>query len=247
MIAIMQPTLFPWVGYFDLIDQSKVFILFNDVQFMKRSWQSRNRISTPNGILQITIPTVKCSQTTKIEDVFLKRDNNWNKNLVKTLENNFSKAKHYETVMEWMISFLDREFYKLQDFHSAFIRELACKIGIITPIKFSSEIHIKSINRVEKFIEYSQLHEVSIYLSPTGSFAYLENENAGEKFKKANMEIVFHHYEPVKYETGKLPFEPFMSVIDALFHCGFDEILSVIRAGRKSNYSFNEFKKLRNV
>ena len=42
--AIMQPTYLPWSGYFDLASQSDVFIFLDDVQFERRSWQTRNRI-----------------------------------------------------------------------------------------------------------------------------------------------------------------------------------------------------------
>ena len=42
--AIMQPTYLPWSGYFNLMARVDVFVLLDDVQFERRSWQSRNRI-----------------------------------------------------------------------------------------------------------------------------------------------------------------------------------------------------------
>ena len=36
--AISQPTFFPWLGYFDLIDQVDNFIFYDDVQIEKQSW-----------------------------------------------------------------------------------------------------------------------------------------------------------------------------------------------------------------
>lgn len=240
----MQPTLFPWLGYFDLIDQSDMFIFYNDVQFVKRSWQSRNRISTPNGILQLTIPTVKCSQQTIIQDVYLEKENNWGKNLVKTLKHNYIKSKHYDSVINWISNFLDLEFEKLQDFNTAFIREVCNKIGIKSDFVFSSDIQLKSICRIEKFIEMTILFEDNIYLSPVGSFGYLNDENAGERFKKRNLQIMFHNYEPIKYETGKIRFEPYMSILDALFNCGFEDTLNIIRLGRKENFTYEQYQKL---
>jgi hypothetical protein len=47
-IAISQPTYLPWIGYFDLIDQVDRFVLLDDAQFVKQSWDQRNRIKTPN-------------------------------------------------------------------------------------------------------------------------------------------------------------------------------------------------------
>ena len=42
--AIMQPTFFPWTGYFDLIDEVDTFVFLDDVQFDYRSWQHKNNI-----------------------------------------------------------------------------------------------------------------------------------------------------------------------------------------------------------
>ena len=55
-IAIMQPTYLPWLGYFAMIDQVDVFIIFDSVQFSKRSWQQRNQIKTASGPMWLTVP-----------------------------------------------------------------------------------------------------------------------------------------------------------------------------------------------
>ena len=44
-IAIMQPTYFPWIGYFSLIKFVDKFIFLDNVQFDSRSWQQRNQIA----------------------------------------------------------------------------------------------------------------------------------------------------------------------------------------------------------
>lgn len=244
ILALMQPTLFPWLGYFDLIDQSKTFILYNDVQFARRSWQTRNRIPTPNGILLISASTIKCDQSTPIELVQLDRTSDWTKKLLKTLQFNYKKAAFFEEVFPWISDFLQRDFFLLQDMNNSFIKEVSAKIGITTPLVHSSELTIKSTDRVDRLIEISQLHQVQAYLSTTGSYGYLNEEYANERFAKEHMELLMHHYKPAAYDTGKTPFEPYMSIIDALFHCGFSNCLSVIRAGRHENYTFEEYKKL---
>ena len=63
--AIMQPTYLPWMGYFDLMDQSDVFVFLDSVQFDKRSWQQRNRIKTPTGELMLTVPVSSKANVTR--------------------------------------------------------------------------------------------------------------------------------------------------------------------------------------
>ena len=37
--TILQPTYLPWIGYFDMIDIADIYVVFDDVQFSKKSWQ----------------------------------------------------------------------------------------------------------------------------------------------------------------------------------------------------------------
>ena len=44
-VAIMQPHFLPWLGYFYLIDRAESFVILDNVQFDKRSWQQRNKFN----------------------------------------------------------------------------------------------------------------------------------------------------------------------------------------------------------
>ena len=43
-LAVMQPYFFPYLGYFDLINQVDTWIVFDIVQFIRHGWINRNRI-----------------------------------------------------------------------------------------------------------------------------------------------------------------------------------------------------------
>ena len=45
-VSILQPSYLPWIGYFDQINRSDVFIFYDDVQYDKHGWRNRNRIKT---------------------------------------------------------------------------------------------------------------------------------------------------------------------------------------------------------
>ncbi len=48
-LGIMQPYFFPYIGYMSLIKNTDLFILFDDVQFIRHGWIERNRILKPSG------------------------------------------------------------------------------------------------------------------------------------------------------------------------------------------------------
>lgn len=68
-IAIMQPYYYPYIGYFELINAVDKFVFLNNVQHIRRGWVNRNRIRWNDSWKYLTVPIVKCSQTTLIQDV----------------------------------------------------------------------------------------------------------------------------------------------------------------------------------
>ena len=43
-IAMMQPTFLPWLGYFQLIHKSDLFVFLDDFQFSVQSYHQRNKL-----------------------------------------------------------------------------------------------------------------------------------------------------------------------------------------------------------
>ena len=95
-IAIMQPTYLPWMGYFAMIDQVDIFIIFDSVQFSKRSWQQRNQINTANGPAWLTVPVLsKGKRGQLINEVKIDTTSNFHKSHILLIENNYSRAPYF--------------------------------------------------------------------------------------------------------------------------------------------------------
>ena len=87
--TILQPTYLPWLGYFDMIDVTDIYVVFDHVQFVKKSWQQRNRIKTHNGELMLTVPVKKATLNT---DILLGVDGGVNKPYSGTSYNYVNRA-----------------------------------------------------------------------------------------------------------------------------------------------------------
>ena len=60
-VALMQPYFFPYIGYFQLMAASDLFVVFDDAQYIYQGWTNRNRILI-NGTAQwITMPVAASS------------------------------------------------------------------------------------------------------------------------------------------------------------------------------------------
>ena len=87
-IAISQPTYIPWIGQFDLIDQADIFVFYDDVQIVKQSWDTRNRIMTSSGIQWLSVPLIH--KDSYNEKYFNSTD---------IVDSEIWKAKHYKKIM----------------------------------------------------------------------------------------------------------------------------------------------------
>ena len=55
-VGIIQSNFLPWLGYFDFIRETDLFIIHDDLQYTKGDWRNRNKIKTPRGVEWITVP-----------------------------------------------------------------------------------------------------------------------------------------------------------------------------------------------
>ena len=67
--AVMQPYLLPYIGYFQLIAAADVFVVYDDVQYMRGGWINRNRILLNGAPHWLTLPVAHSGEVrTQIRD-----------------------------------------------------------------------------------------------------------------------------------------------------------------------------------
>src|SRR5262249_35075232 len=57
-LVVLQPGYLPWLGFFDQMRRSDVFVYYDDGQFDKHGWRNRNRIKSPAGPLWLSVPVL---------------------------------------------------------------------------------------------------------------------------------------------------------------------------------------------
>ncbi len=72
----MQPYFFPYIGYFNLINKTDIFVFLDNVQFNRRGWIHRNKLfNFQDNLDWLTLPLKKKSrENTKITDLELHQD-----------------------------------------------------------------------------------------------------------------------------------------------------------------------------
>lgn len=240
-IAINQPTYLPWIGYFDLIDQVDLFVVLDNVQFEKQSWQQRNRIRTPSGLQWLTVPVKFRGRLGQlIKDVEIRDSEFWGNHL-RAVELAYRRSPHFDRYFPALKQHLEAMCGGLLvDLNLTLLHWLTEVLGIRTPLVKASTLE-QSGKRTELLGNICDVVGAKQYISPLGSAAYLLSEQ--EILHRRGIEIFFQNYEHPVYRQMFAPFEPFGSVIDLIFNEG-DQALEVLRSGRKDCYSERQFAAL---
>ncbi|NDH69321.1 MAG: hypothetical protein EBY22_15770, partial [Gammaproteobacteria bacterium] len=100
-LGIMQPYLFPYIGYFQLIESCDCFVVYDDVQYIKNGWINRNRILLNGKIHYITLPVLKNGSLLSINQRVFPYDFEFHKrSLLSKIEQAYRKAPFFKGVYD---------------------------------------------------------------------------------------------------------------------------------------------------
>lgn len=220
----MQPTYFPWSGYFNLINSVDCFVFLDDVQLEKQSWQTRNRVLENKNDVYLTLPIEKCKLTAKINEVRLASNaSHWQLKSWKRLYSNYSKSPYGLDFLKDIEFFFTNESMwgkTLSQYNIDIIRFLCQKMNISSEFYLSSEFDCFD-KRTDYLIKILDNLQCTHYLSPKGSYAYLVEDGFCEK---TEIELLFQHYEPQSYlQYGTDKFISHLSIIDVVVNLGYEK------------------------
>ena len=234
VLAIMQPTYMPWMGYFDLIDRADHFILLDDVQLARRSWQTRNRVRSSDGReIMLSIPIRHSGDlAAPLNTVRLDDNQPWRLKHSRSVQQAYSRAPHGNTAAALWARLLDVDTDHLATLTGGAIAETCQAIGIDTPIRRATEI-ATAPDRIDRLIGLCRAAQADTYLSTPGACDYLAEANAEARFAAAGIALQFQRFEPPQYRQGEMDFVSHLGIVDALAHLGCTGTLAHIRAGRR--------------
>jgi hypothetical protein len=217
--AIMQPTYLPWAGYFNLIKSVDVFVFLDDVQFERRSWQSRNRIIDNGRVQWLTCPTQKASRDTLIKDIQLLDDGYWQQQHIKKLRYNYAKAPFFSELQPFIDLLENANITSLAMLNAHLIEWLCQRLDINTMFVHASTLAATG-DRSEHLLQICQTLGADTYLSPVGSAQYLDEDKV---FDNSKINLSLQNYQPKTYfqQQSATRFISHLSIVDVIAHLGF--------------------------
>ena len=107
VVAVMQPYVFPYIGYFNLMKCTSHFVLYDDVNFIKRGWINRNRILNNGSPAIFSIPLSNTSQNSIISEIRTANLEHFKKKFLRSIEHAYAKAKYFGVGYEYVDKVLE--------------------------------------------------------------------------------------------------------------------------------------------
>ena len=224
-MGIMQPYLFPYVGYFQLINAVDKFVLLDDVHFIKKGWINRNSILVNQKKFLFTIPLQKASQNKLINELKIISEDNWKRNLLKTITTAYRNAKCFNTVIPLLQKIILSEKEYIADMAYYSLIEITNYLSINTEIVKSSTIYAnRDLKAQARLIDICSKETCCCYINAIGG------EKLYDRFAFAQSDIQLLFLEPrlKYYKQFKTQFIPGLSIIDLLMHNTVDELKDML-------------------
>ena len=224
-IAAMQPYLLPYIGYWQLIEYADIFVLLDDVNYIKRGWINRNRIFCQGKEQYFVLPVQNASQNRIISDHrFLNKEKTVS-DLLNTFRLAYGKAPYLKEVLALLDGLIRYPNRNVADFLENTLRGVCRYLGIETPILRSSCLRQREHPRAQAgIIQLVRYLDGDEYVNPIGGVglydpAAFQREGICLHFLKTD-------FEKLTALTGQDRME--YSIADLLFRFGTAQVREML-------------------
>ncbi|MBQ4812048.1 WbqC family protein [Pseudoalteromonas luteoviolacea] len=206
----MQPYLFPYLGYYQLVYSVDNFVLYDDVNFIKRGYINRNNILVNGGAQRFTIPVPGATQNEKINAFEFSGDV---RKVLKTIQQSYKKAPYFDEVYHLVEGVLTSKNRSVTHVCKLSIEQVFAYLDIKRMYHISSDLEYnRDATAADKLISISKKLNCTHYVnSPGGVELYQKGY-----FKERNIDLSFIKMNADEYSQNVDEFVPYLSMIDVL-------------------------------
>ena len=219
IVGIHQPNYIPYLGFFDKMKRSDIFVIYDDAQFEKGEFPHRNRIRIYHGWKWLTVPVEK--KHIPINEIRIKNEVatwkgvRWADAHFKDIRDNYKDTPYYSEYEKEIKRIYEKRYDKLVELNMELINFLKKAFDLDTKIVFSSDLGFTS-KSTKRLVEIVETLGGDVYLSGPMGRDYLDVL----LFENRGIKVEFQDFEHPVYKQRYEGFVPNMSAIDALFNTG---------------------------
>lgn len=217
-LGIMQPYFFPYIGYFDLINRTDKWIVFDEVKYQKKSWMNRNRILHPTeGWQYINVPVSNAHDEELIKNIKVLDIGAIGKKIEAQITHyKKGRAPYFSAVLDLIrATFARTSADLLRDLNVSSLISVCEYLGIDFDYDIMSECHLtlpEIVHPGQWALEISSALGYKHYVNPPGGREIF----LPEEWEERGIRLEFTEIPDLVYSTGQYQFVPGLSIIDVL-------------------------------
>lgn len=217
----MQPYVFPYLGYFQLIKAVDIFVFYDDVNFIKRGWINRNNIQISKTPNLLSFPCVKASQNKLIKDIEIKSSSEEYLKILNKIHVAYEKAPYYEEFMPFVEKVFNEKVTTISEFASNSIIIISNYLRLKIDFKYSSIDFkgSKGLEKAERLIHITKSLNSNCYVNAIGGRELYSKSI----FKNSGIDLQFVSPTITPYKQFNEQFIPCLSIIDVIMFNGIEK------------------------
>lgn len=225
-MAIIQPHFLPFIGYFDLMNQADLFVYYDTVQFVSRSWHCRTYIKDGGVARWLSAPVrTKAGSRRPLHTMEWADDHNWRLKMSRRLEHCYVNAKASDCLAE-ILQMIRSGPPMLADWNIATNGVLAEQLGITTQTIRASRLAPVAGDKRDRIIKICKRLGATHYLCGPGSRSYVHDSDfARERITVVQLTYNYQYRLP----TGRGE-EVFPSALDFILNLGKEAARKELRS-----------------
>lgn len=224
-VGIMQPYFWPYLGYFQLLNMTDKFILYDNIEYTKKGWINRNRYLCQGTDKYFTIPIEKDSDFLDVKDRKISRVFDPEK-LINQIKMAYIKAPFFADIYPLFCKTVEYDEPNLFEYIFHSIRCITEYLGIETEIIVSSKLGIGHEKKgKDKVMALCKSVQGTEYINPIGGielYDKIEFLNNGIKLQFIQMK------NTIKYKQFTKDFIPALSILDVLMFNSLPEVKKML-------------------
>lgn len=223
----MQPYLFPYIGYFQLIAAADKFIIYDDVNFIKQGWINRNQILANSKSLMFSVPLTNQSSFQLIKDteIHTRLYSQWQIKFKKTLNESYCKATNFEQVLPLIENVFNAPPTLIADLCKRSLETICHYLEIQTQFVWSSEIYENAyLTGQNRVLDICKCERADSYFNSIGGLELYDKT----EFAQKGIKLDFIKSKPISYKQLSGNFIPYLSIIDVLMFNSKDTVRQML-------------------
>ena len=209
-LGIMQPYFFPYIGYFQLIQLVDVYVIADDLNFIKNSYIKKNSILDNGAPALISLQLIGASQNKLINEIEVGNDID---KLLTAIQRRYAKAPYFKDVFPLLQTILSSKEKNLARFLGYSLMEISSYLGMQTKFLYSSEIEKNNDLKFDaRIMDICKRVGADHYINAIGGQELYDKD----KFATEGIKLSFIDTKEIAYKQFDKEFVPNLSIIDVM-------------------------------